>query len=449
MNRFSVVLFLVFCICASQAQQDGGLLVSDKNNQPGYVLFAPLMSKITYLIDKEGRPVHSWRSQWLPAQSAYLLPDGDLLRTGIDTGNKYFPRSGGWIEKIDNRDRIVWSFLISNQKQRRHHDIYPMANGNILVLVWEKRTAKQALKAGRDPSALEQELWTEKIIELKPTGTNSAEIVWEWNAWDHLVQDFDKRKKNYGIVSESPGKFNINFLATKDPDWLHFNSISYNPKTDQIIISCRNLCEFYVIDHSTTTSQASSGKGGKSGHGGDILYRWGNPRAYNRGTEKDQKLFSQHNAHWVESSDNSPEKIMVFNNGLKRPQAEYSSVDILIPPYTSNNIYDLEKEKSYKPDSLWRSYTAEDKMSFYSQNISSAQQLLNGNILICEGVKGKFFEVDQDNKIVWSFVNPFPNISDQGAGMRTSPIFKCVFYELSYPGLIKNIRSRNNELPER
>lgn len=442
-------MLLAFFVFNSPAQEEGGVLVSTGNHQPGYVLFAPLQSKVTYLIDKQGRPVHSWRSQWLPAQSAYLLPDGDLLRTGIDTGNKHFPRSGGWIEKLDAQSRVVWSYIISDQKQRRHHDICPMPNGNILVLVWEKRTARQAIKEGRNPAALEKDLWTEKIIEIKAKGTNSAEIVWEWNVWDHLVQDFDKRKNNYGVIAESPGRFNINFLATKDPDWLHFNSISYNPKSDQIIFNSRNFCEFYVIDHSTTTKEAASHKGGKSGKGGDILYRWGNPRAYNRGTEKDQKFFSQHNAHWIESADNNPGKIMVFNNGLQRPEGEFSSVDILEPPYTSDNNYALDKDKSFKPDTLWRSYTAEDKTSFFSQNISSAQLLNNGNIMICEGVKGKFFEVDQNNKIVWSFVNAFPNISDQGPVSKKSPIFKCVFYEPSYPGLKKILRSRQPEMPER
>ncbi|MBL7931951.1 MAG: aryl-sulfate sulfotransferase, partial [Bacteroidia bacterium] len=325
MNRLSVIALMSFFALLTQAQEEGGVLLSTNGNQPGYILFAPLQSKITYLIDKEGHPVHSWRSKWLPAQSAYLLPDGNLLRTGIDTGNKYFPRSGGWIEKIDTQDRVVWSYLISNKNQRRHHDVFPMANGNILVLVWERKTAEQARKAGRDPAALDNDIWTEKIIEIKPEGTNSAKIVWQWNAWDHLVQDFDKHKKNYGVISQSPQLFNINFQATKDPDWLHFNAISYNAQLDQIIVNSRNFCEFYVIDHSTSTEEAGSHKGGKYGHGGDILYRWGNPKAYNRGTENDQKFFSQHNAHWIESNDKNPGKIMVFNNGLRRPEGEYSS----------------------------------------------------------------------------------------------------------------------------
>ena len=33
--------------------------------------------------------------------------------------------------------------------------------------------------------------------------------------------------------------------------------------------------------------------------GGDILFRWGNPAAYRRGTATDQEQFGQHDGQWI------------------------------------------------------------------------------------------------------------------------------------------------------
>ena len=62
---------------------------------------------------------------------------------------------------------------------------------------------------------------------------------------------------------------------------------------DQIVLSNHNLSEIWIIDHSTTTLEAASHSGGNSGKGGDLLYRWGNPQAYDQGTGADQLLNHQ------------------------------------------------------------------------------------------------------------------------------------------------------------
>lgn len=71
---------------------------------------------------------------------------------------------------------------------------------------------------------------------------------------------------------------------------------------DQIVFSCRELSEIYVIDHSTTTAEAAGTTGGRSGRGGEILYRWGNPAMYGRGTAQQQQFGGQHDVHSHDSS---------------------------------------------------------------------------------------------------------------------------------------------------
>ena len=100
-----------------------------------------------------------------------------------------------------------------------HHDIEPMPNGNILMIAWEERSEEEALQAGRNPQIAsdspggQNNVWPDHIIEVKPVGTNDAEIVWKWHAWDHLIQDYDSSKDNYGTVADHPGRLDINYIG--------------------------------------------------------------------------------------------------------------------------------------------------------------------------------------------------------------------------------------------
>ena len=66
---------------------------------------------------------------------------------------------------------------------------------------------------------------------------------------DHIVQDFDATKDNFGNVSLRPEKLDINFLngGNGSANWLHINSIYFNSVLDQIVISSRSLGEIYII----------------------------------------------------------------------------------------------------------------------------------------------------------------------------------------------------------
>ena len=113
---------------------------------------------------------------------------------------------------------------------------------------------------------------------------------------------------------------------------MHVNAVAYNADLDQIALSSPNFSEIWIIDHSTTTEEAKGHTGGRWGKGGDILYRWGNPRAYKNGTSRDQRLFFQHNIQWIPRGLPGEGHLLVFNNGGGRKPEEYSSVDEFVPP---------------------------------------------------------------------------------------------------------------------
>lgn len=406
-------------------------------NTEGYVLFAPILSKQTYLIDKCGREIHQWQSNYRAGLSATLQPNGNLLRAG-NTNNLYFSGggAGGVVEKYNWSGTRLWHYLISDSTQCQHHEAKVMPNGNILVSVWDRRTSTDAIANGKKPSATSTELWSEKILELQPVGTDSAIIVWEWHAWDHLVQEYDSTKLNFDSVAFHPELLDINFFNGPPTsfDWIHINNLDYNPALDEILVSAHNFSEIWILDHSTTTTQASGHTGGNSGMGGDLIYRWGNPQAYNRGTSLNQQLFTQHDAEWIQQGTPNEGKVIVFNNGNARTPTPYSSVDIIDVPAPSNYQYPINPGSPYGPISHYWTYTASNPTSFYANNISGAQPLANGSFMITNGPAGTFFEIDSNSNQVWEYINPVNNSGaiTQGIPPMNNSVFRCALYDSSY-----------------
>jgi len=411
-----------------------GVIINEEGAFEGYTLFAPIDSTITYLIDNEGRVVNMWKSDYRPGHSVYLLGDGHLLRTGAmgPRGNSTFRTggSGGHVQKFTWDGELAWDYTYSSDKHLPHHDIEYMPNGNILMIVWETKDRDELVAAGRNPETItDRGLWVDHVIEVKPTGKTSGEIVWEWHLWDHVIQDFDSSKANYGDVAKHPELLDLNYTphrARVHEDWNHTNSIDYHPGLDQILLSLHTMSEIFVIDHSTTVDEAAAHSGGRSGKGGDILYRWGNPQVYRAGDASDQKLFVQHDATWIEPGLVGAGNIMVFNNGQGRSDGRYSSVDVIVPPIDENGHYTLVPDSAYGPKGTDWIYTDKNKPDFFSQNISGAQRLPNGNTLICSGAVGTIFEVSPDKKIVWKYVYPDsgrgPGPGDFGPGMGMPPM---------------------------
>ncbi|MDP6908568.1 MAG: aryl-sulfate sulfotransferase [Flavobacteriales bacterium] len=424
--------------------QTVGIQLNTTEAYDGYTLFAPMGYETTYLIDNCGQVVNSWDSDHRPGLSAYLLEDGSLLRTK-NLGNATFNSGGsaGGVEHFDWNGNLTWEYEVSSSTECQHHDVEYLPNGNILMVVWELKTEAEAIQAGRDPDEVENAFWSEKIIEIEPSGSNGGTVVWEWHVWDHIVQDFDPTKDNYGVVADNPQLIDINYPNNNNPtinsDWLHINSVDYNPELDQIVLSSHNTHELWVIDHSTTTSEAAGHTGGTYSSGGDLLYRWGNPQAYDAGTQQDKKFFSQHDARWITEGTDAG-KLMVFNNGKNRtPGVSYSSVDIIDPPVDGNGNYTQPAGgQPYLPtDQSW-TYTADPTSDFYSSNISGAHRLPNDNTVICEGANGRLFEVKTDGEIVWEYQTPVGTNGpvEQGTNLTNgNSIFRCMRYGANYTGL--------------
>ncbi len=433
---------------ADEGDQTVGWFHRQVDTFGGYSFFAPGRSSTTYLVDGIGRVVHSWPSSFNPGNAAYLLPGGQILRAARIPGN--LPLSaggvGGRVERIAWDGTLLWEFDYSSNQVQHHHDVEQLPNGNVLLVAWELKTAAEALAAGRDPSLLaDNELWPDHIIEVEPTGSSGGTIVWQWHAWDHLIQELDPTLDNFGVVADHPEKIHINFDGgSNDADWLHINSIDYNPELDQILLSVPTFAEVWVIDHSTTTAEAAGSTGGNSGKGGDLLFRWGNPQVYQAGTDADQRFFFQHCAEWITPGSPGEGNIIVFNNGVNRPGGNASSSDEIIPPIDANGDY-LQPAPGtpFGPTDLEWTYMAPVPGDLYGRILGGVQRLPNGNTILCEGAHGIFIEVTPAGEEVWRYVNPIgpggPYV--QGQTVPSNPVasdntvFRFHRYSASSPQL--------------
>ena len=412
MNIHKIIYFLaiVGALIGQDQEQTVGLFLNTPAAAPGYTLFAPMSYNVTYLIDNNGELVQSWSSEYSPGLSVYILENGDLLRTRIIQGQLFQTGGhGGGVEIIDWDGNLVWEFDYFSDQYWQHHDIESLPNGNVLLIAWEHKADASAIANGRNPNMLAGSqqpfgFWPDHIIEVNP---ESNSIAWEWHVWDHLIQDYDSSKVNYGVVSDHPELVNLNYPSGPNTsgDWLHINAVDYNAELDQIILSVHHFGEIWIIDHSTTTIEAASHTGGNSGKGGDLLYRWGNPQAYIGGNSNERIFFGQHDARWIEDGS----QIMVFNNGSGRPGGSYSSIDVITQPIGEDNLYVLDSNGIYGPDTLSWQYTATPLGDLFAANISGAHRLENGNTLICDGPRGHYFEVDSAGSLVWDYVNPVVN----------------------------------------
>lgn len=424
-------LIILFTVNVFAVDRTMGVLTNDMTGWPGYTLYTPADSGLTYLIDQYGRIVHSWESQYKAWRTIYLLENGNLVRTKVHAANVYGIEIQTW------EGEIIWDFVYTGEFYFPHHDIEPMPNGNILMIVRDRIPSRDFIARGRDPQTVGSSyIAPEKIIEVKPTGLNTAEIVWEWRAYDHMVQDFDPDKPNYGNVSDHSELIDINYTPDITEDWLHFNSVDYNEELDQILISARKISEIWIIDHSTSTMQAAGHFGGRYGKGGDILYRWGNPESYKAKFNSERKLFFPHDAKWVEKGMPGEGNITIFNNG-PRDDGKYSSADEISPPiredgsYGKPYLYDSFEPRGY----VWQ-YYGNPPLSMYSAHFGGVQRLPNGNTLICEAYKSHLIEVKPDSTIVWEYKSPYLTLggfAEQGVSSGTSYLFRAHRYDLDYP----------------
>ena len=399
----------------------------------GYLLYSPAgggggqgggnNNHYTRLMDSDLNVIHEWNHSAGCASMPYLRQDSILVYPyRISNPTMESGGVGGAVQYIAWDGTVLWDYVLSNNDYQHHHDVEPLPNGNVLMIAWERKYSTEAYNMGRQTlnNSLNQ-MWSEAIFEVEAYTGN---IVWEWHLWDHLIQDRGSEYgATYGTISDHPELLDINYgnagsnggPGGANGDWKHLNAIAYNANLDQIALSSRHGDEIYIIDHSTTTEEAASHSGGNSGKGGDILYRWGNPQAYDRGTSSWHELDSQHGVNWIPEGYPGAGNLILFNNGYSNSQ---SAAFEITPPIDGNGNYFIEDGEPFGPlSTTWEQASS----SFKTDVQGGAFRLANGNTIITEADDAHVFEVDNNGTILWQF-NP------NGIDM----IARCTKYPMDY-----------------
>lgn len=434
----------------------------------GYTLFG--VRGTTYLLDMEGRVVHTWRVGTNP----HLLDNGHVLDAATND-----PSGFGGFKELDWDGVVVWQYTDTRSTYHPHHDFTRIFNPKLqayttLYVANKDLTAAQCLAAGA--ANIDQKaggIQMDAIVEVDMTG----KVVWEWCFFDHLVQDVDPTKSNYvGVgkaIADYPGRLNINLPGKPlRNDWLHCNSLDYNGELDQIVVNSVQG-EFYVIDHGGTfvagNPTASIAKAASSA--GDFLYRFGDPARYEQGdppailedwtqsTNGHKQLGGAHDVQWIGAGLTGAGHFLIFDNAQylseHTPQSYVLEIDPFLngegndagtyvnPPVAGYNLWEAPAVTDKSPKWMSRqivwSYSSLSNLTLFSHIGCSAQRLPNGNTLICADTEGYITEVTAEGRVVWEYIVPVtPSGIVQAIGDNlpmVNSIFRAYRYGPDHPAL--------------
>jgi hypothetical protein len=373
----SCIIF-VFLLAAAISQNVSAMFSG------GYVITGAYGGTSNVLLDSAGKVVFTWSHSKLSdaegrlnGYSAYLLPNGNLLRSAIvpegTVVSTMAPRQG-ILQEIDRDGKIVWRYQLANDTFMLHHDMKPMSNGHILAVTFVAQTAVQVAATGVDTSLMRgmrganRFLLTEKIIEIDPKAAGGPKIVWEWKIYDHIIRG-DSAAAHPELIS---GTISSSVYYTNQ--WMHLNSLDYNEKLDMILFSSRVFSELYIIDHGTTTQEAAGHTGGARGKGGDILYRWG--KSANYGATGGTTISVLHSTNWIPETYPGGGDIVFFHNNEKGGASQLVEIK---PPMDASGVFQKTAGQAFGP--AQPAWIFAPTSNFYSMSMSTALRLPNGNTL--------------------------------------------------------------------
>jgi hypothetical protein len=337
------------------ADTAGVVLVDRDRAWPGYNFYCSRVTPEAFLMDMDGRVVHTWRydghedhNLW---DHAIMLENGDIIVL-----DKF-----RYILQLDWESNLVW-----DKKLEVHHDVARADDGTLFVIEYNAERHRDL------------RIRFTRIVHLSSAG----EEISRWSTYEHLddlkaVLDQGsfldttldlKEIHGGGDSTQAVGARLQGRRAGRGMtyDYFHLNTITILPETPlglsdarfaggNLLICLRNVNQIATLNWET----------------GVVLWGWG-----------EGALEWPHHPTMLANGN-----ILVFDNGIVR---KHSRVLEIVP--SSGDI-------------VWE-YEADPPKDFFTPRKGSAQRLPNGNTLICESDRGRAFEVTSGGELVWEWYNP-------------------------------------------
>lgn len=390
---------------------------------PGYTVFGTEdVDEGTVLINMNGDVVHQWKDICQAEHPPKLLKGGYLAGTKRPAPEK---KGRVWDDEFSTDLVVVdWDGKVVRNipKAGMHHDYQFEGNGpgyhapGTPVDKFDGKILILSHKFVKNDKISDKELYDDYIVEVDKNG----KIIWEWLASDHFDEmNFDEeakktmRKYPTYSMTRTPGK--------KGGDWIHVNSASYlgeNHWWDEdkekykmfrpgnVIISNRQTNTSCIIDKETGKIVWQIGPH----YYKDTIWEF-NGKKYKKAYKRLKQIIGQHHTHMIPKGLPGAGNIMIYDNGgyggygPRNPGAHLG---------WSDARRDYSRVVEIDPRTLkirWQHSAKELKMrnkyQFYSDYVSSAQRLPNGNTLITNGAIGQLQEVTKDHEIVWEYISPY------------------------------------------
>lgn len=338
----------------------------------GYTLFGPMGSNEVFLVDMEGRFVHRWRAPHPLSLHGKLLSNGHLLVGQRIPDGPIIDMPGSGGLLLE----LDWDSHVAWTYEDLYinsHDWDRMDNGNTLIAHWMPVPKGIAAKVkGGLPGSEREGVMWGDCFREI---TPEGKVVWEWVSYEHM--DFEN-----DVICPLCGREGC----------IYVNSLVALPDGN-ILTLFRLINTVAIIDKAT----------------GGFKWKWGS-----------EVLGHPHNPTLLENGN-----ILLFDNGFHRKMhgwlLSYCSRVLEVNPRTN----EIEWE-----------FKGKNPFDFYAHIISGTQRLPNGNTLICDGTKGRIFEVTREKEIVWEFISPFyyPYRGAEAFGINNF-VFRAYRYDADYEGL--------------